>query len=96
MELRIALRFLSAREKIHCACLQSHPTEIYCTTDLPEVPPIAEGGPDVAYCMMEDDAFACRIWLMKPNSKRGFRADRVANYGMSRGRRVVENAKGKV
>ena len=57
--------------------------------------PLGEGGPNLHYFLLGEDAFALMQWMMKPYSRRQLtREERIANNRLSRGRRVVINAFG--
>ena len=63
------------------------------TLGLPPPEPLGEGGPDLHYFLLGDNAFALIPWMVKPYSKRQLtREGRIANYRIFRGMRMVENA----
>ena len=65
------------------------------TLGLPPPEPLGSGGPNLHYFLLGDDAFALMPWLVKPYSTCQLtREERIANYRISRGRRVVENSFG--
>ena len=56
---------------------------------------MGEGGSDLHYFLLGDDAFALLSFMVKPYIRRQLkRKERRANYRIFRGRMVVENAFG--
>ena len=63
------------------------------TLGIPPPEPLGEGGPDLHYFLLGDNAFALIPWMVKLYSKRQLtREGRIANYRIFRGMRMVENA----
>uniref|UniRef100_A0A671UPW4 DDE Tnp4 domain-containing protein n=1 Tax=Sparus aurata TaxID=8175 RepID=A0A671UPW4_SPAAU len=65
------------------------------TTNIPDPAPLPGSDQLSPYCIVADEAFPLKEYLMKPYPHRGLPpAQRVFNYRLSRARRVVENAFG--
>ena len=65
------------------------------TLGLPPPEPLGPGRPDLHYFLLGDNAFVLMPWLVKPYSRHPLtREERIANYRISRGRRVVEHSFG--
>ena len=49
------------------------------------------GGSDLHYCLLGDDTITLMSWLVKPYRRQLTREEKIANYRIFRGWRVVEN-----
>ena len=62
---------------------------------LPSPELLGDGGPDLHNLLLGDNAFVLIPWMVKPYSRRQLtREEKIANYRVSGGRRVIENAFG--
>ena len=64
------------------------------TLRLPPPEPLGPAGPNLHYFLLGYNAFALMPLLKKLYSRQLNREERIANYRISRGRRVVENSFG--
>lgn len=62
---------------------------------LPPPEPLTNTADNMPYCIVADDAFAMKTFMMKPYSMRKLTMpQRVFNYRLSRARRIIENVFG--
>ena len=74
-------------------CCRGNRGEAYRHEEAPK--PLGEGGPDLHYFLLGTNPFALMLWMVKPYSRRQLtREERIANYRISRGRRVLEQVQG--
>ena len=67
----------------------------YCSMGFPDRDSLGIGGPKVNLFHFRDDAFPLMLWLMRPYSSHTMDLqEMVFNYGIRRGRTVVENTFG--
>ena len=65
------------------------------TIGFPATDPLPNDDIPMSYFIIGDDDFPLRTWLIKPFSRRNLPdAERIFNYRLSRGKRVMENAFG--
>lgn len=65
------------------------------TSNIPAPAPLPESDQMAPYCIVADEAFPLKDYLMKPYPNRRLSVEqRIFNYRLSRARRVVENAFG--
>ena len=82
------------RLQIHLGCaLKSKLEDRSLGIAKPE--PQVEGKGEVNYCLLWDDGFVLKPWLMKPFSRRALtRNERIYNYRISTNRRVEKKSFG--
>ncbi len=65
------------------------------TSNIPAPAPLPESDQLAPYCIVADEAFLLKDYLMKPYPNRRLSVEQhIFNYRLSRARRVVENAFG--
>lgn len=65
------------------------------SANLPEATSFPHDDKPMPYCLVGDDAFPLRKYLMKPYPMRNLsKEQRIYNYRLSRARRIIENAFG--
>lgn len=64
--------------------------------DVSDADIISENGPTLPYCLVGDEAFPLKEYLLRPYSGRGglTKEKNIFNYKLSRARRIVENTFG--
>ncbi|XP_025989586.2 protein ALP1-like [Solenopsis invicta] len=64
--------------------------------NVPEAEDISRNGPKLPYCLVGDEAFPLKEYLLRPYSGRGglTKEKNIFNYRLSRARRVIENTFG--
>lgn len=63
---------------------------------LPKPEPISENGDNLPYCLVGDEAFPLKTYLLKPypGKQNAEHEKRIFNYRLSRVRRTIENSFG--
>jgi len=65
------------------------------TMNLPKAKSIFDGGPSLPYCLVEDEAFPLKPYLLRPylrGSKKELSTEQhIFNYRLCRARRIIEN-----
>lgn len=64
--------------------------------NIPQPAAIKEGGPILPYCLVGDEAFPLKSYLLRPYPRKGRLTpeQNIYNYRLSRARRIIENTFG--
>ncbi|XP_071653232.1 uncharacterized protein [Temnothorax longispinosus] len=63
--------------------------------NIPQPAALGEGGPILPYCLVGDEAFPLKPYLLRPYPGRGLTPEQeMYNYRLSRARRIIENVFG--